>query len=245
MSKEIAIIGGTGTVGGHVAQILRERGHPVRVLSRSSAEHPVDVSTGAGLDAALAGCGVVVDAANATKQAEQVLVAGSRRVAAAAAQAGVGHLVGVSIVGIEQVPMAYYRAKLDQEAVWREGMVGWSIVRSTQFHELVDGALSAMARLRISPRAAARLQPIGSVEVAQVLADAALAGPTGAVTTVAGPEISTLSELARQWAQARRRRGLPLALPLVTAAGRALRRGALTCSAPDHRGTQTFAAWLT
>ena len=60
----IAIAGGTGTLGGHVATELRSRGHEVRVLSRSAPEYRVDLVTGAGLGPALEGCDVVVDASN-------------------------------------------------------------------------------------------------------------------------------------------------------------------------------------
>jgi nucleoside-diphosphate-sugar epimerase len=107
----IAIVGGTGTLGRHVTAELAARGHDVRVLSRGSAQHPVDLVTGQGLAAALDGCAVVIDASNASapKRAAQVLVEGSRRLLAAEQQAGVSHHVGISIVGCERVPMGYYR----------------------------------------------------------------------------------------------------------------------------------------
>jgi nucleoside-diphosphate-sugar epimerase len=55
----IAIAGGTGTLGRQIAEELRERGHEVRVLSRSAPEYRVDLTTGAGLDDALDGCEIV------------------------------------------------------------------------------------------------------------------------------------------------------------------------------------------
>lgn len=45
---DIAIAGGTGTLGSRVAEELRTRGHRVRVLSRRSPEYPVDLTTGRG-----------------------------------------------------------------------------------------------------------------------------------------------------------------------------------------------------
>ncbi len=188
--KEIAIVGGTGTVGRHIVTALQDRGRSVRVLTRSSSQYPIDLRTGAGLAIGLAGCETVIQAANATREAEQVLIQGTRRVIEAAGRAGVGHLVGVSIIGIDDVPMAYYRAKLAQEAIMRESDVPFSIVRSTQFHELVLGALALMTRFRISPRAAAQLQPIASTQAATVIADVACGGPTGVIASVAGRESS-------------------------------------------------------
>ena len=242
--NDIAIIGGSGTVGHHIVATLKQRGCTVRVLSRSSAEHPVDLRTGVGLEAALAGCETVVQAANSTRAADQVLVKGSRRLVEAASRAGVGHIVNVSIVGIDDVPIGYYRAKLAQEAVMREGDVPFSIVRSTQFHELVLAALAFTARLRISPRGELPLQPVTSAEAGAVIADVAERAPTGAITNVAGPAIESLSALAREYSRAQPARRLPVALPLIGAPGRALKRGALTCADPEHRGRVGFGAWL-
>ncbi len=243
-----AVIGGAGTVGRPIVDTLRgTAGAEVRVLSRSSAEHPVDLTTGAGLAKALAGCDTVVDASNGSpRRPEPVLVDGARRLVHACAEAGVGHLVCVSIVGIEQVPSRYYRAKLAQEEIIKTAAgPSWTIVRSTQFHELIDVMLSALARWRLSPRSSALLQPVAAREAGEATAAAALDPQPGRTVTVGGPERHDVSELARIWACARHRRGLPLALPLPGRAGRALRAGALTCPHPDHGGSVSFETWLT
>lgn len=132
-----------------MAAELRSRGHDVRVLSRSSPEYRVDLTTGEGLAEALAGCDAVVDASNSqssAKQAARTLVEGSRRLLAAEEAAGVGHHVCVSIVGCDQLPMGYFKVKADQEAVVEHGPVPWTVVRATQFHELMDMAFTAGAR---------------------------------------------------------------------------------------------------
>jgi uncharacterized protein YbjT (DUF2867 family) len=242
-----AVIGGSGTVGRHVVEALRTTGADVdvRVLTRSSAEHPVDLATGAGLGEALAGCDIVIDAANgSSRRPEPILVDGARRLGRACAEAGVGHLVCVSIVGIEHVPSRYYRAKLTQEDVVKTGEIPWTIVRSTQFHELVDAGLSALARWRLSPRSSAALQPVAAREAGAAIAAVAHEAPAARTITVGGPERHDVSELARAWAQARRRRGLPVVLPLPRRLGGPLRAGALTCPNPDHRGSVPFHAWL-
>ncbi|WP_406393526.1 SDR family oxidoreductase [Streptomyces sp. NBC_00887] len=99
----------TGTLGRGIVGTLRSRGHRVRVLSRRSQEYRVDLTTGEGLDRALEGCDVVVDASNSTspKGAAQTLVEGSRRLLAAEEAAGVRHHVCVSVVGCERVPFGY------------------------------------------------------------------------------------------------------------------------------------------
>jgi uncharacterized protein YbjT (DUF2867 family) len=242
----VAVAGGTGTIGRRVAALLARDGHEVRALSRRAHDYPVDLTTGAGLDAALEGCGVVVDASNGppSGKARAVLVEGSRRLLAAEARAGVGHHVCVSIVGIEHVPMAYYRVKVEQERVVESAGVPWTIVRSTQFHDLLGALLAAAGRRHILPAARAQLQPVDVEEAADAVAAVATRGPSRKRTTVAGPEVHDLRELARMWRESTGRRAIEVPIPLPGKLGRALREGRLTCAEPDVRGTRTFAAWL-
>jgi len=254
----IAIVGGTGTLGRHVTDELAGRGHETRVLSRSGA-YPVDLRTGAGLAAALDGCAAVVDASNSQKNAAEVLVEGSRRLLAAEATAGVGHHVGVSIVGCDQVPIGYYRVKTEQEAVVTGGPVPWTIVAATQFHELVAAALAAAGRWHVLPVPRAQLQTVAARDVARVLADVAAATPARARLQVAGPQILTVRELALIWREVTGTSAVLVPLPVPGRLGRALRSGALTAGALPagalpagaltagpavFRGTLTFADWL-
>jgi len=240
----IAVVGGTGTLGRQVTAELDQRGHEVRVLSRSSSRFPVDLATGQGLASALAGCDAVVDASNAQRQATQVLVEGSVRLLAAEQQAAVGHHVCISIVGCDQVPIGYYKAKVAQERAVERGPVPWTIVRATQFHELVGGLFTTAARYRVLPAPALPLQPVAAAEVARVLADAAESDPSGGRISVAGPEIVSVRGLARTWLSATGRSALRLPVPLPGSTGRALRAGALTAPNADVTGVVTFAGWL-
>jgi uncharacterized protein YbjT (DUF2867 family) len=239
----IAIVGGTGTLGRHVAAELAGRGHETRVLSRGG-EYPVDLTTGAGLSAALAGCDVVVDASNAQKRAREVLVEGSRRLLAAEGEAGAGHHVCISIVGCDQVPMGYYKVKTEQEHVVQDGPVPWTIVQATQFHELAETALAAAARFRILPVPRMKIQTIAAAEVARAVADVAVAAPARGRIRVAGPQILTGAELARTWRRVTGRTAVLLPVLVPGRLGRTLRDGGLTSARPDIRGTTTFADWL-
>lgn len=243
----IAVAGGTGTVGRRLVTVLARDGHDVRAFSRHAPGFPVDLTTGAGLDAALADREIVIDASNGPptpKKARAVLVDGSRRLLAAEQRAGVAHHVCVSIVGIDEVPMAYYRVKVEQERIVEQGDVPWTIVRSTQFHELVGGLLAAAGRVRVLPAARALIQPIDVRDVAEALAPVATGPPRRGRLTMAGPAVHDLRALGRQWQQASGRRMLEVPVPLPGRLGRALREGGLTCAEPDVRGTRTFAAWL-
>jgi len=245
-ARTIAVIGGSGTLGAPLVAELRARGREVRVLSRRSAEYPVDLTTGAGLGAALDGCEVVVDASNnsSARGAKATLVDGTQRLLEAAGVAGVGHLVSISIVGCERAPMGYYKVKTEQERLVSESAVPWSIVRATQFHELVAWAFGAVARFGVLPLPRARLQTVAAAEVAHAVADVAEREPLRRRLEVAGPEVLELRELARTWrtGTARRARLVPVLLP--GRLGRALRDGALTNEHPDVHGTITFADWI-
>jgi uncharacterized protein YbjT (DUF2867 family) len=241
----MAIVGGTGTLGRHLAAELRSRGHEIRVLSRSSPEYRVDLVTGAGLEPALRGCDVVVDASNnASRNAAAVLVGGTGRLLAAEQAAGVSHHVCVSIVGCDQVPMGYYRVKTEQENLVEQGPVPWTIVRATQFHELVANAFATAARWRVLPTPRALLQPIASAEVAGHVAGIAEQPPRRDRAEVAGPEVTELRTLARTWRSVTGRRLALLPVYVPGQAGRALRAGSLTTGQAEVHGRISFSAWL-
>jgi uncharacterized protein YbjT (DUF2867 family) len=242
----IAVVGGTGTLGRHVCTELAARGHEVRALGRSSPDFPVDLTTGDGLSKALDGCSAVVDASNATsaRRAAQVLVDGSRRLLAAGQQAGVGHHVCISIVGCERVPMGYYKVKVEQERVVRQGSMPHTIVRATQFHELAAAALGAVGKYRLLPVPNLQLQTVAAAEVARVVADVAAAPPGRDRVQVAGPEVTSARDLARTWRSVTGRPALLVPIPVPGKLGRALRNGGLTADDADVLGEITFADWL-
>ena len=241
----VAIVGGTGMLGRRVAAEMEARGHKVRVLSRHAPEYRVDLATGAGLAAALAGCDVVVDASNSSsRKPAGILVDGSRRLLEAGAAAGVGHHVCVSMVGCDQVPMSYFRVKADQERVVSQGAVPWSIVRSTQFYELVGTVIAAAGRWRVLPMPRGVLQPVACADAARAIADVAEGAPLNRCLTVAGPEVRELRDLARTWRDVTGHWALLVPMPVPGTVGRALRSGALTAPRPDVRGATGFADWL-
>lgn len=242
----IAVVGGTGTIGRRIVAALSRDRHEVRALARRAAEYPVDLSTGAGLEAALQDCDVVIDASNGppSRKARAVLVEGSRHLLEVEARAGVGHHVCVSIVGIEHVPIAYYPVKLEQERVVESRALPWTIVRSTQFHDLMGSLLSAVARRHVLTAARARFQPVDADEAANAVAAVATDAPRLARVTIAGPEVHDLRSLGRLWKEQTGARAIEIPIPLPGKLGRALREGRLTCANPDIQGTQTFRAWL-
>ncbi|MCY0952584.1 SDR family oxidoreductase [Streptomyces sp. H27-S2] len=238
----ILVTGGTGNLGSLVVARLRDRGHEVRVLSRRSPEHPVDLRDGGGLDAAVAGAEVVVHCASAPRGGDE---RGAGHLIAAARRAGtVRNLVYVSIVGVDAVPFGYYRTKLRVERLVEESGLGFTILRATQFHDLVARLVGAAARLPVVPLPkGVRVQPIAVGEVADRLAELAATTPSGRVPDMGGPEVRTLPELGRAYLAATGSRRPVVPLPLAGKAYAGFRRGGNL--APGHAvGRMTFAEYL-
>ena len=240
----IAVAGATGVVGTYVVEESRRRGHDVVPLARSLG---VDIASGDGLDAALAGVDVVIDVLSTTSggdKARDFYERTTTNLLRAEELAGVGHHLALSIVGIDGVPFAYYRAKVRQEELVEAGPVPWTILRATQFHEFAGQVLDRMGNRVVAPVPRMLSQPIAAVEVAAALVDRAEAGPGGRVLELAGPEQRQMGDLMRKTARARGGGVLVLPVPVPGAFGRAMRDGTLTPKTDGPRGTLTFEEWL-
>jgi uncharacterized protein YbjT (DUF2867 family) len=207
------VTGATGRLGRPTVARLSGAGHDVRSLSRRSGPGLAtgDLLTGAGIAEALDGVDVVVHLATGPRRDE----VGTRTLTAAAAAARVRHLVHISIVGIDDIPLGYYRAKLAAERVVEGSGVPHTILRATQFHDLVV-ALFAVQRVTpvlLAPSFA--VQPIAVEDVAERLVELAGSAPAGRVPDIGGPEVRRLPDLARVWQRSVRSRRpvVPLTLP--------------------------------
>lgn len=248
---KVAVVGGTGVLGTLLVRALAGAGHEVRALSRraprelppGAVHQRIDLTDGSGLEAAAAGVEVVVDCSNSSPHnAAPVLVEGTKRLLAAAAAAGVRHHVGVSIVGCDRVPTAYYEVKVEQEEAIVAGELPWSLVRATQFHPLIAWAFGGAGRFGVVPTGSARLQPIDPRVVAEQLVAVVEGEPGGRLGDLAGPEVLTLGRLVQAWRRAGHR-ALPLRIPMLGRIGRPLKEGAL-CAPDAAAGGPTFEEWL-
>ena len=248
----VLVTGGTGTLGRHAVRLLRQSGHRARILSRQPRGHvdavQGDLKTGAGLARAVTGMDAILHAASATREplaGRAVDVRGTRRLLTVAREARILHVAYISIVGIERVSYPYYRTKLAAEAVVREDLVPWSILRATQFHDFMELALGTFSRL---PGLTAipfewQFQPVDSREVAHRAVEVVLGQPAGVLPDFGGPEVRDFKSIGESWLKARgsRRRLVKLRLPLK--GSRQVAAGGLLC--PDHRdGTVTFDQYL-
>ncbi|OBI77663.1 SDR family oxidoreductase [Mycobacterium sp. E740] len=204
----IAVAGATGNIGARTVAALERDGHDVVRISRSSG---VDLMSGDGLDAALAGVEAVVDAVNAppTDRDGTVEYFGTttRNLLAAEQRAGVRHHVLLSIVGIAGIDgNAHYSGKREQERLVAEGPVPWTIVPATQFHDFAAMVTSWTERDGVATIAPLLVQPIAPNDIAEILAEVAVGQPQGRYVDVAGPEPQDLVDMARRTLLVRGRR---------------------------------------
>jgi uncharacterized protein YbjT (DUF2867 family) len=168
----------------------------------------VDAYAGEGLDAALAGVDALVDVTNTQSQSEAEIVdffaTITANVLAAEARAGVQHHVLLSIVGIDHdqhVP--HYAGKREQERRVAEGLVPWSIVRATQFHDFAAMVAGWALRDGTATIAPLLVQPIAQQDVGQILAEVVTGPPLSRSIDIAGPQTEDLVDMARRSSTAR------------------------------------------
>jgi uncharacterized protein YbjT (DUF2867 family) len=257
MTSPILVTGGTGTLGSHVVPLLRDAGLQVRVLSRSSHQSgdgvefvAGDLLTGAGIEPAVRGVETIVHCAGTQKRDEDK----ARNLVRAASAAGTPHVVFISVVGADRVPVVskldqamfgYFASKRAAELVVAESGLPWTTLRATQFYDLALLTVRAMAKLPVLPIPTGfRFQPVEAAEVAARLVELALDKPAGLVPDIGGPRVYEMSELVRSYLRATHKRRLMVPVRIPGKAARALRAGANL--APERAvGHRTWEDFLT
>lgn len=241
MTKRVLVVGGTGTLGRVVVERLLAGGADVRILSRGRrrrdnqrVEHVIgDLRSGAGLDAAVSGVDTVVLCAD---PAQQIVEAAKRN--------GSPHLVYISIVGVDRVPFSYYRSKLADEEMIAASGLPWTVLRTTQFHDLIAAGLRMLAKLPVMALPAGwSFQPVDVRDVGGRLAELALAEPVGRAPDLGGPQVRAIGDLARSYLAMAGKRRLMLPVRLGGKVFRAYRAGGHLAPEGAH-GVVTFDEYL-
>lgn len=254
-SARVLVTGGTGTLGQHVVPKLEAANMKVRVLSRTAHDnHHLphylgDLTTGEGIDEAVRDIDVIVHCAGSARGDDTK----TEKLVNAARQAEVSHLVFLSVVGVDQVPVrsaidrasfGFLAAKRKAEQIIADSGIPWTTLRATQFHDFIFTLAKQGARMPFVPVfGGVRFQTVDASEVAQRLVDLALSPPAGLVPDLGGPEVLPMSDMVRDYLHlvGKRRWLLPMRMP--GRAFKAYRSGAnLT---PDHAvGKRTWADYL-
>jgi uncharacterized protein YbjT (DUF2867 family) len=148
----------------------------VRILSRhsrASVSDPgieyvaVDLLTGAGIEPAPAGVDTVLHLAGANKGDDRA----TRNLVRAAKRAGVRHLVHISVIGADTMPLGWFRTQLAAEREVTESGIAWTMLRAARFHDLVLTMAEKMAKL-VTRQALNRLRTLSCRAALRAGADA-------------------------------------------------------------------------
>jgi len=257
MTSAILVTGGTGTLGRHVVPRLRDAASEVRVLSRRAREVADgieyvtgDLSTGDGIQAAVDGAETVVHCAGSAKGDEDK----ARNLVRAASRSGVRHLVYISVVGADRIPIVsgidramfgYFGSKLAAERIVASSGLPWTTLQATQFYDLLLTVAEQLAKLPVIPVAAGfRFQPVDADEVAARLVELTLGKPASLVPDMAGPRVYGMADLIREYLRAHHKHRLMVPVRLPGKAARAVRAGANLSPerAVGHRTWEDFLA---
>ena len=231
----IAITGGTGFVGRHLAARLEAAGHEVVVVSRRTgypiAAGAIDRQTAdVALALAFAGCEAVVHCAGINRELgdqtyQAVHVDGTAAVIRAAKAAGVKRLVMLSFLRARaDGPTAYHRSKWAAEELIRGSGLTWTIFKAGVIYGRGDHMLDHLSHafytfplfglvgLKERP-----VRPVAVDDVARLLESAALGDTRLADRTIAvlGPDEMGLGAAVRRVANVTGRRPLFIRLPIV------------------------------
>jgi uncharacterized protein YbjT (DUF2867 family) len=258
MTSRILVTGGTGTLGRLVVPRLRDADCKVLVLSRRTrkaaddVEHVTgDLATGEGIGAAVERADIIVHCAGSSKGDEDKT---RNLVRAASGAGGVRHLVYISVIGADRIPIAsgidramfgYFGSKLAAERAVADSGLPWTTLRAAQFYDLFLTVAQQMTKLPVMPVAAGtRFQPVDTGEVAARLVELALGTPAGLVPDIAGPRVYSMADLLRGYLRARRKHRLMVPVRLPGKAARAVRAGANLAPerAVGHRTWEDFLA---
>ncbi|WKG05103.1 SDR family oxidoreductase [Mycolicibacterium sp. HK-90] len=242
---KVVVIGGSGLIGSKLVHKLGQHGHQAVAAAPSTG---VDTVTGAGLTDALRDADTVVDVSNPPAfedgPAWDYFTTSTGNLLTAEEAAGIRHHVLLSVVGADRLPTSgYFRAKAMQEQLVRESAVQHSIVRSTQFFELVARMAGTAddETVRISP---ALTQPIAADDVATALGQTAIGRPSNRIHEIAGPDRYPMDELVRMYCTAHGDTRQVVADPRARYFGAVLEEPSLL---PGRRATlfsTSFAGWL-
>ena len=236
---KILVTGGTGVIGEGAIPELLARGHEVRLLSRHADEDAkqwkgVDPFTGDIADAstltgAADGCDAVLHVAGIVAEDppevtfQSVNVGGTRNILDEAKRAGVRRFVFISSLGADTGASDYHQSKLAAEKLVQVAAFDWTIVRAGNVYgpgdEVISTILKMVRALPVVPVVDSgdqEFQPIWHQDLARVLASAIERSDLQSQTLeAAGPEITTMNDLLRRFAEITDRS--PIRIPVPSA----------------------------
>jgi uncharacterized protein YbjT (DUF2867 family) len=236
---KILVTGGTGVIGEGVIPELIARGHSVRLLSRHAKEdakqwpdvEPFEgnVADAASLNGAADGCDAVLHIVGIAEEHppegtfQKINIDGTRHMLDETKRAQVRRFVFVSSLGADTGQSDYHRSKLAAEKLVQASGLDWTIIRPGNVYGPGDEVISlilkmvrALPAVPVIDSGEQEFQPIWHEDLAKILATAVERRDLGPqVLEAGGPEITTMNDLVRRFAEITGRS--PLRVPVPSA----------------------------
>ncbi|MDQ3282148.1 MAG: NAD(P)H-binding protein [Acidobacteriota bacterium] len=238
---KILVTGGTGVIGEGVIPELIARGHQVRLLSRHADEDAKqwpgvepfqgNVADPASLTNAATGCDAVLHIAGIVTENppkvtfQSVNIDGTQNLIDEAKRANVQRFVYVSSLGADRGATDYHKSKFEAEKVVERSGLDWTIVRPGNVYGPGDEVITTILKMvRMLPaipvidNGEQQFQPIWHEDLAKMLAAAVERRAVAKqVLEAAGPEITTMNDLIRRFAEITGRSPVRLPVPMALA----------------------------
>src|ERR1051325_297342 len=244
---KIVVIGGSGLIGAKLVPKLREHGHEAIAASPNSGVNPV---TGEGLAEVLKGASVVVDVSNAPAWEDAAVMSffetSTRNLLNHEAAAGVKHHVALSVVGTDRLSESgYFRAKIVQEKLIKNGTIPSTIVQAPQFFEFLKQLADISFYGKNVRLPHVLFQPMAADDVASGVASVAVGPPANGVVEIGGPEQFRLDDLVRRRLAALKDPREVIADPNALYSGANISERTLVPGNNAQLGPTRFETWLT
>jgi uncharacterized protein YbjT (DUF2867 family) len=202
MYLKVLVTGATGQLGLALLKQLKNSDYNVKITSRRKLENfnfewvYSDLLTGEGLKEAVNDVDVIIHAATSPRKDSDIIdVSGLKKLLDTSQD--IKHFIYPSIVGIEDIPMKYYRNKYQAEELLKNSSVPHTIVRATQFHSFVENLfLSKPLFKRYLVPGDIKFQSVDVDEFATHLIQMINMVPQRKADDFGGPELLTLREMA-------------------------------------------------
>ncbi|RYU97484.1 SDR family oxidoreductase [Emticicia agri] len=209
--QSVLITGGTGTLGQAISKQLLEKGYSVHILSsREKSEVAFftsiiegDLTDPSSLKAAVESADIIIHCASDPRNAQAVDIEGTKNLLAQIDKKHCKNFIYVSIAGVDKIDYPYYQTKYAVEKLIEASGLPYSILRATQFHDLVLYRLIQVfdkgVGLPIQIPANMRFQSIDKTDAAFAIVALVVSQPTNALTTIGGPEVLTLEAMIQAY----------------------------------------------
>jgi len=205
--KRTLITGGTGNLGKVIVSLLSKKEFEISVLTSKSnlpdsdrANYVKgDLTKKESLVKLKDKFDVIIHCASNALDSDAIDVKGSQNLLDTVLHDKLEHFIYISIVGVDKDTNNYYQDKTRVENMVKESNLPCTIIRATQFHDLVLERIikpidKGNGKKLLVPKNL-RFQSIDKKDVAKKVYEAIKKGPSNKTTNIGGPEILTLDKM--------------------------------------------------